>query len=155
MPARENGRSRDEFLARQRSPLPAKSTLRQVVPVAAVLTSVLLTQGAENMRPSGVKREYNGIVVSNLGVDFSIMAQGQPEAFSGVLIDRALAASGWNLLDPQRDSNLHAGSIPIYPRAPLNVQAQEGCVVAYNQHHPRGPWHAPRYHVAGRVERWI
>ena len=37
----------------------------------------------------------------------------------------------------------------------LNIQAVEGCMFAYNQHHPRGPWHAPRYHVAGRAERWI
>jgi hypothetical protein len=36
----------------------------------------------------------------------------------------------------------------------LNTQAEEGCVVAYNQHHARGPWHAPRQNLAGRVERW-
>ena len=66
---------------------------------------------AEDERPTGVKAVYNDIVVFNLGVNFSIMAQGQPEAFSRVLIDRALAASGWNLLDPQQvNFELHTGS---------------------------------------------
>jgi type I restriction enzyme R subunit len=39
------------------------------------------------------------------------MAQGQHEAFSRVLIDRALESSGWNLLDPQQVKlELHTGS---------------------------------------------
>ncbi len=51
---------------------------------------------------------------------------------------------------------LPAAAIPLYVKEPsFNIQAVEGCMVAYNQHHPRGPLYAPRYDVAGRAERWI
>ena len=57
------------------------------------------------------------------------------------------------MTDPHSD--LSAATIPLYGTVLMNIQAVEGCMVAYNQHHPRGPWHAPRYLVAGRAERWI
>ncbi|HEY3787469.1 MAG TPA: hypothetical protein VGL71_01385 [Urbifossiella sp.] len=50
---------------------------------------------------------------------------------------------------------LSAAAFPLYATTILNIQAVEGCMVAYNQHHPRGPLYAPRYDVAGRAERWI
>jgi hypothetical protein len=54
-----------------------------------------------------------------------------------------------------RSFGLSNVTIPFYGATPVNIQAVEGCMSTYNQHHPRGSLHAPRYHVAGRVERWI
>src|ERR1035441_9580219 len=58
--------------------------------------------GSARLRPSAPRTPLCALLRAPLPVSIAAMPAAQNEAFSRVLIDRALEFSGWNLLDPHQ-----------------------------------------------------